>query len=89
MLRDRPLPYPAERENPARDVSLYFWYSSIKQKSATHSSLILVPSAKGKIAGSYREIEFVADLLAQELLRHSELAAVYALKEDSLREVND
>ena len=90
LLADRPLPYPAERNaGPVRENSVLFWYSSLPQRGATCSSLVLVPAAARKAGGvPYRDIEFVIDLLSEELICHSQLARMYGLAGNSLRELN-
>jgi len=82
LLADRPLPYPAERSaQPAREVSLCFWYSSDTQRS----TLVIVPAGKGASVVPYRDIEFVADLLSEKLLLKGKLAPMYGLTDNSLR----
>jgi hypothetical protein len=88
VLADRPLPYPSERRGgPARKLSLCFSYLYGSDKNATRISLVLVPAEFANHGRIYREIEFVADLLAEKLLQAPTLAVLYNLDGDSLREL--
>lgn len=89
VLADRPQPYPAEHnEGPTRQLSLCFWYSCGGHKTATRSSLVLMPSDEGKYAEYYRLIEWVADLLTAKLFEERSLALWYSLEGNSLRELS-
>ena len=87
VLADRPLPYPAEcASGQSEEKSLCFWYSYRNSGSANRSTVVLVPS-KAKGAAGYREIEFIADLLAAKLLRKPEVAVFYRLCGSFLQEL--
>jgi hypothetical protein len=90
LLADRPLPYPMELSaEPTQMVSVCFWYAYGEQQAETKSAVVLfescAPHRKEKV---YRQIEFIADLLADELLRRRELASFYNLRGDSILELS-
>lgn len=89
LLADRPLPYPVERDaGPSQQFSVCFWYVNGRGGDTTRSSVVLLPGAMVKNAGIFRQIEWVADLLANELSRRQTLAGFYGLQSDSLQELN-
>ncbi|HXH67015.1 MAG TPA: hypothetical protein VNI81_07425 [Candidatus Limnocylindrales bacterium] len=89
LLADRPLPYPAERASgPTRTISVCFWYLYGDETSATKSTVVIFECSTGAKDKIYRQIEFVADVLADELLRRKELAVFYNLQENSILELS-
>ena len=89
LLADRPLPYPAELgAGPTQTVSVCFWYAYGEEKTSTKSAVILLESCACRKEKLYRQIEFIADLLADELLRRRELASFYHLQGDSILELS-
>jgi hypothetical protein len=89
LLADRPLHYPMELgAGTTETVSVCFWYAYGEQKTATKSAVVLFePHGVGK-EKLYRLIEFIADVLADELLRRRELAAFYNLQGNSILELS-
>ncbi len=88
VLADRPLPYPAERHSGhTGELSLYFWYCSGNAKNGVRSSLVLVHGELTREGTIYREIEYVADILAEKLRQQQELAVLYNLQGNVLREL--
>jgi hypothetical protein len=87
LLADRPLPYPAESGGePTPTVSVCFWYQYGAERDATKSTVVLfegVTSPKGIL---FRQIEFIADVLADELLRRQNLAVFYNMKGNAILE---
>lgn len=89
LLADRPLAYPAELgADPTRTVSVCFWYAYGEEKSATKSAVVLFESYASPKEKIYRQIEFIADVLADELLRRGQLATFYNLQGNSVLELN-
>ncbi len=81
LLADRPLVYPAERGGGAtRVVSVCFWYLYGAERNATRSTVVLFDGVFGPKANIFRRIEFVADLLADELVRRQSLAVFYNMQ---------
>lgn len=88
LLADRPLPYPAEVSGaPTQTVSVCFWYAYGEQKTATRSVVVLLEDSARPKEKLYRQIEFIADLLADELLRGRDLASFYNLQGNSILEL--
>ena len=89
LLADRPLPYPAELgADPAQTVSVCFWYAYGEKKAATKSAVVLIESRAHLKEKLYRQIEFIADVLADELIRRRELAIFYNLQGNSVLELS-
>jgi hypothetical protein len=89
LLADRPLPYPAERvAGPTRKVSVCFWYVYGEESRATKSTVVIFECSTGAKERIYRQIEFIADVLADELLRRKELAVFYNLQDNSILELS-
>ena len=89
LLADRPLPYPAERvSGPTQMVSVCFWYVHEGEGGATKSTVVIFESSAGPKEKMYRQIEFIADVLADELLRRKELAVFYNLQDNSIFELS-
>jgi len=89
LLADHPLPYPAELGGgPTQTVSVCFWYAYGEEKAATKSAVVLFEPCGVRKEKMYRLIEFIADVLADELLRRRELAAFYNLQGNSVLELN-
>jgi len=89
LLADRPLPYPMESgEGPTRMTSVCFWYAYGAGKSATKSTVVLFECCADPKERLFRQIEFVADVLAGELLRRRQLAVFYNLQGDSILELS-
>jgi len=80
LLADRPLAYPMERgEDPRPLTSVCFWYV-YGEEGATKSTVVLFESRAGSREKIFRRIEFIADVLADELLRRRELGVFYHLQ---------
>lgn len=89
LLADRPLPYPAEVSGaPTQTLSVCFWYMYGEEKVETRSAVVLLESCARPKENLYRQIEFIADLLADELLRRRELAVFYNLQGNSILELS-
>jgi hypothetical protein len=89
LLADRPLPYPAELGGePTQTVSVCFWYTYGEVKAATKSAVVLFESCAHPQEKLYRQIEFIADLLADELLRRRDLAIFYNLQGNAILELS-
>jgi hypothetical protein len=89
LLADRPLPYPVELgAGPTQTVSVCFWYTYGKEKTETKSAVVLFESSAHQKEKLYRQIEFIADVLADELLRRRELASLYNLQGNSILELS-
>ena len=89
LLADRPLPYPAERATgPTRTTSVCFWYVYGEEISATKSTVVIFECGASPKEKMYRQIEFVADVLADELLRRRKLAVFYNLQGNSILELS-
>ncbi len=87
LLADQPMPYPAERQAPStKQVSICFWYSHIDKGSTTLTSVVLLKSDHSEFGSFFRKVEHVADLLAERLLHHSELATMYNFDDCNLAE---
>ena|ERR1700687_5330367 len=88
LLADRPLPYPAERnEGRTQKTSACFWYLYGADRSAAKSSVVLFECAFGGKANIYRQIEFIADVLAEELAHHQSLAVFYNMQGERILEL--
>jgi hypothetical protein len=88
LLADRPLPYPAERGGaPTRVISACFWYLNGADRSATKSTVVLFEGASGAKANIFRQIEFIADVLADKLLRRQSLAVFYNMQGNEILEL--
>ena len=88
LLADRPLPYPAERSgSPTRTVSACFWYVYGADQNVTRSTVALFEGGYGPRASIFRQIEFIADLLSEELLRRKSLAIFYDVQGNEIREL--
>src|SRR5271165_611844 len=89
LLADHPLPYPIEAgSGPTREISVCFWYAYGHGRDSTRSTVVLLPSSTVKNTNIFRQIEWVADLLADELSRRRILAGFYGLQSDSLQELS-
>jgi hypothetical protein len=89
LLADRPLPYPAELGGgPTQTVSVCFWYTYGEAKAATKSAVVLFEPCAHPKEKLYRQIEFIADLLADELLRRRDLAIFYNLQGNAILELS-
>lgn len=88
LLADRPLPYPAERGVGATPtMSVCFWYLYGTDRNSTKSTVVLFEGIPGPKANLFRQIEFIADVLADELLRHQSLAVFYNMKDNAILEL--
>ncbi len=86
LLADRPLAYPQERHSDAPDcVSLCFWYSHIATGSVTHAVVVILPQARLDQPVLFREIDSVADLLAEKLLHTDHLGSLYRFSGNALQ----
>ena len=81
VLADRPLPYPVESAGgPTGTISVCFWYVYGAENRETKSTVVLFEGILGPEATPFRQIESIADMLADELLRRRRLAGFYNLK---------
>jgi hypothetical protein len=81
LLADRPLPYPAERAvGPTPTMSVCFWYLYGANRNEAKTTVVLFEGLSSRKANLFRQIEFIADVLADELLRSRSLAVFYNLK---------
>jgi hypothetical protein len=88
LLADRPLPYPAERSgNPTRTVSACFWYVYGADQKAMKSTVALFEEKFEPRANIFRQIEFIADLLSDELLRRRSLAPFCSIQGNEILEL--
>ena len=88
LLADRPLPYPMELgADPTQTASVCFWYQYGVEKTATKSAVVLFESYACPKEKMYRQIELIADVLSDELLRRRELATFYNLQGNSVLEL--
>ncbi len=86
LLADRPLAYPQERYSETPDcVSLCFWYSHIATGSVTHAVVVILPQARLDQPVLFREIDSVADLLAEKLLHTDHLGSLYRFSGNALQ----
>ncbi len=86
LLADRPLAYPQERHSDAPDcVSLCFWYSHIATGAVTHAVVVILPQARLDQPVLFREIDSVADLLAEKLLHTDHLGSLYRFSGNALQ----
>ena len=89
LLADRPLPYPVELgAGPTQTVSVCFWYTYGEEQAETKSVVVLFECCAERKENLYRQIEFAADLLADELLRRGDLATFYNLQGNSVLELS-
>ena len=89
VLTDRPLSYPAElHSDDTWGLSVCFWYSLGRGRNPLGSSVVLMPTFLARQGSFYREIEVLADLLAEKLLQQQRLAVVYHWQGNFLREVS-
>ncbi len=87
LLADKPWPYPAERlAKKSKMVSVCFWYSHIGSGSTTLTTVVLLTRGDSEYASFFRKIEYVADLLAEQLLLHPPLSTLYKFDEHNLVE---
>jgi len=88
LLADRPLAYPMERgENPKPMTSVCFWYVYGAERDDTKSTVVLFECGAGCKEKIFRQIEFIADVLAEELLRRQSLAVFYNLQGNEVLEL--
>jgi hypothetical protein len=88
LLADRPLAYPMERDkDPKPMTSVCFWYVYGAEGGATKSTVVLFECGAGSREKIFRQIEFIADVLADELLRRRELAVFYNLQGNEILEL--
>jgi hypothetical protein len=88
LLADRPLPYPAERGGgTSPTVSVCFWYLYGADRNEAKSTVVLFEGCSSPKANLFRRIEFIADVLADELLRQQSLAVFYNLEGNAILEL--
>jgi hypothetical protein len=88
LLADRPLPYPVERhKGRTLKASACFWYLYGTGSSAAKSTVVLFECAFGGKANIYRQIESIADVLAEELVRRQSLAVFYNMQGERILEL--
>jgi hypothetical protein len=88
LLADRPLPYPAERDvGPSPTISVCFWYLYGADRNEAKSTVVLFEGFSSPKASLFRQIEFIADVLADELLRRQSLAVFYNMKDNAILEL--
>lgn len=95
LLADRPLPYPLEEGSRGRvgwpespKTSVCFWYTYGRGQEGTSSCVVILPQLFDTGTRLFREIERVADMLAEELAAFRPLDAMYELSQWSLVKVN-
>jgi hypothetical protein len=87
LLADRPLPCPMERTyGVTRITSLCFWYLYGAEGARTKSAVVLFEEGASSKQKFFRQIEFIADILADELVRRRRLAVLYNLQGSSILE---
>lgn len=87
LLADRPVAFPVERDAESPPMtSVCFWYLCGADRRATKSTVVLFDCHEGSREKMFRQIEFIADVLSDELLRRGELAVFCALQGDSILE---
>jgi hypothetical protein len=80
LLADRPIPYPAESKSEASEkLSTCFWYSHVSQIEKTSSVIVILPGSATNHASLFRQIEHIADLLAELLASARRVAGMYEL----------
>lgn len=78
LLADRPIPYPIETATgPTNRITACYWYAHVSGFDRTRSTIVVLPCADINSPAAFRLIETAADLLAEELSHHSELAEFY------------
>ncbi len=88
LLADRPLPYPMESAGgPTGTISVCFWYLYGTETRETKSTVVLFQGSLGPKAAIFRQIESIADMLADELLRRQRLAGFYNLQGHEILEL--
>lgn len=88
LLADRPLPYPMETsEGPTRMTSVCFWYVYGAENEATKSTVVVFDSVCELNSNIFRQIENIADILTDELLRRHTLGAFYNMKANAILEL--
>ena len=86
LLADRPLPYPMETSGgPTRMTSVCFWY--VYGTGATKSTVVVFESVCEPNSNIFRQIEFIADILADELRRRHTLGAFYNMQANAVLEL--
>jgi hypothetical protein len=68
-------------------VSVCFWYLYGADRNATKSTVVLFEGAFGPKSNVFREIEYIADILADELLRRQSLAVFYNIQGNEILEL--
>ena len=88
LLADRPLAYPMERDEDQKPMtSVCFWYAYGAKGDETKSTVVLFECGAGSREKTFRQIEFIADILADELQRRQELAVFYNLQGNEILEL--
>jgi hypothetical protein len=88
LLADRPLPYPAEKQaNPSVKLSVCFWYSHVNEEQTTFSTVVILPDSRVSKVTLYRQIDHVADVLAEKLVLSPQIAGMYEFERGALVEV--
>jgi len=88
LLADRPLPYPMERAGgPTGTISVCFWYVYGAEKRETKSTVVLFEGTLGLKSTLFRQIESIADMLADELLFRQGLGVLYNLQGHEILEL--
>jgi hypothetical protein len=88
LLADRPLPYPSERNSgDTRKLSACFWYSHNCNPQSMCSTVVVLPACPVAHTSIFRQIEFIADLLAAELLHDGRLGAMYEFTGGQINEI--
>jgi hypothetical protein len=89
VLADPPLPYPVELgSGPTQKLSVCFWYCYGHGRNAAGSTVVLVQGPMKSKVRTFRQIESIADLLANELSSRQVLASFYNLQSNSLQEMS-
>ena len=88
LLADQPLAYPMERDEDQKPMtSVCFWYVYGAGGVATKSAVVLFECGADSREKIFRQIEFIADVLADELRRRRSLALFYNLQGDVILEL--
>jgi hypothetical protein len=88
LLADRPAPYPARSESElSTQVSLCFWYSHVLNVQETASTVVILRKPAAKKSALFREIDAVADCLADLLAGSKRIAGMYEFADGSLAQV--
>jgi hypothetical protein len=87
LLTDQPMPYPAESgSGPSPQLSLCFWYAHVREPRVTLSAVVILADPPSNLAALYRQIDDVADRLAERLGRAGRIAGMFTFSHGVLSE---